>query len=176
MKKFVWSLMGVGAFLVVAQVAQSALTDNQKFTVTVAKNVSITAPVADPSAALDPNSSATLAFPAEVWNVKGNVLNGVAVTFSTDQAFTNTTDSTYKRDAKLTLSTASSTGPASWVIGTGTDSTNYAGGDGVATVTASSNKAGQANFNIVVEFLTVDIAEVAAGSYETTVTGTVTEN
>jgi hypothetical protein len=176
MKKFVWSLMGVGAFLVAAQVAQSALTDNQKFTVTVAKNVSITAPVADQSVAMDPNSNSNVSFPAQVWNVKGNTLNGVSVTFSTDQAFTNTTDNTYKRDAQLSLATASSVGPAAWTIGTGTDATNYAGGDGVATVTASSNKPGQANFNLTVDFLTVDASEVAEGSYETTVTGTVTEN
>ncbi len=178
MKKFVWSLMGVGAFLVAAQVAQSALTDNQKFTVTVAKNVSITAPVADQSVPMaDPESNANVSFPAQVWNVKGNTHTGVAVTFSTDQAFTNTTDSAYKRDAQLTLAEASHTGPATWTIGgTGTDSTDYAGGDGVATVTVTSDKPGQANFNLTVDFLTVDAAQVAEGDYEMTVTGTVSEN
>ena len=70
MKKFVWSLMGVGAFLVAAQVAQSALTDNQKFTVTVAKNVSITAPGVNQTQAMDPNSNANVSFPAQVWQVK----------------------------------------------------------------------------------------------------------
>ena len=98
------------------------------------------------------------------------------MTFSTNQAFTNTTDSNYKRDARLGLATASSTGPATWTIGTSTDSTDYANGDGVATVTASSDKPGQASFNLSVDFLTVDAAQVAEGSYETTVIGTVTEN
>ena len=49
MKKILWSVFGVGALLVGAQVAYTApLTDTttQKFTVTVPKRVSITAPAA----------------------------------------------------------------------------------------------------------------------------------
>ncbi len=183
MKKFLWSLFGVGALLVSAQMAKTApitASDSQTFTVTVPKRVSITAPNAGVTRTL-PNSSATLAFPNQVWQVKRNVLHGVGVTFVVQQPFTNTTDSTYKRDAGLTVAVASgsSTGPATWTVaGTGSAQTDYAAAVPVttATVSASSDKVGQAAFNVGVSFLTVDINNVAEGSYVTTVVGTVTEN
>ncbi len=177
MKKFLWSLFGVGALLVGAQVAYTA-TDSQLFTVTVPKRVTITKPVAAVAATL-PNSSASLAFPNQAWQVQGNVTNGVGVTFVVQQPFTNTTIGTYKRDAGLSVAVASTSGPATWsVAGTGSARTNYSAAVPVntATVSASSNKVGQATFNVGVSFLTVDIAQVATGDYVTTVVGTVTEN
>ncbi len=178
MKKILWSVLGLGALLVGAQVAYTApLTDtaSQKFTVTVPKRVSITAPVAQ--TATLPDSSANLTFPAQTWQVRGNVVNGVAVTFVAQQPFTNTTDSSFVRDAKVTIAVASHTGPATWTVaGTGSAQTDFASAVNTATVSASSNKTGQAAFNLTVDFLTVDIAQVAAGDYETTVVGTVTEN
>lgn len=177
MKKFLWSVLGVGALLVSTQVAYTA-TDSQQFTVNVPKRVTIQAPTPTVAATL-PDSSATLAFPNQAWQVKGNVRNGVAVTFVVQQPFTNTTDNTYKRDAGLTVAVGSTLGPATWTVaGTGSAQTNYAAAVPVntATVSASSNRVGQAAFNIGVSFLTVDIAQVLEGDYVTTVVGTVTEN
>jgi hypothetical protein len=180
MKKILWSVLGVGALLVGAQVAYTApLTDTttQKFTVTVLKRVSITAPAAV-SASL-PDSNANLAFPSQAWQVKGNIQLGVGVTFVAETPFIHTTDSSYQRDAKLSVTLGSTVGPATWTIaGSGTAQTDYANVIPVttATVSASSNKVGQAAFNVNVEFLTVDTAEVAEGDYQTTVRGTVTEN
>jgi len=91
----------------------------------------------------------------------------------------NASDTSYKRDARLSLSAAGTpTGPGVWTIGTATDATNYAAStpDNDATVSASSNRTGQASFNLGVEFLTVENDEVAEGTYSTVVTGTVSAN
>ena len=182
MKKILWSVFGVGALLVGTQVAYTApLTDTttQKFTVTVPKRVSITAPVAV-TETFNPVVDATShAFVAQTWQVKGNVQLGVGVTFVAETPFVHTTDSSYVRDAKLTVTLGSTTGPATWTVaGSGTAQTDYANASPVttATVSASSNKVGQAAFNVAVEFLTANVAEVAEGAYSTTVRGTVTEN
>ena len=177
MKKFLWSLMGVSAFLVGAQVAHSALTGTQTFSVVVPSNISITAPASPAALTLPDNSDLTLSFPAQSWAVKGNSRNGVAVTFAVAQPFVNASDTSYKRDARLSLSAAGTpTGPGVWTIGTATDSTNYAASDNVAAVSVTSNRTGQANFNLGVEFLTVENDEVAEGTYSTVVTGTVSAN
>ncbi|MBL8827907.1 MAG: hypothetical protein JNM18_13100 [Planctomycetaceae bacterium] len=88
----------------------------------------------------------------------------------------NTTDNSFKRDAQIGLSLASNTGPASWTITQATDATDYGNNDGVATVQATSNGVGRANFNLAVTFVTDTFGTFAAGNYETTVTGTVTAN
>jgi hypothetical protein len=175
MKKFLWSLFGVGALLVSAQVAYTA-SDSQQFTVNVPQRITIDALGAANVTATLPDSSLPLSFPAQGWDVKGNVRPGVGVTFKTLQAFTNTTDTNFKRDARLTLGLTSNSGPATWTLGTTTDTTNYASGDGEALVGATSNNVGRATFSVGVEFLTVNIAEVLEGDYVTVVEGTVTSN
>ncbi len=152
----------------------SAATATQKYTVSVPTNVSITAPsdVVKAHDETDNNQS----FPAQQWTVKGNVLAGVSVSFSTNQAFTHLTDSSFKRDAQLSLSEASHLGPATWTISQASDTTNYASSDGVATVAASSNGVGRASFDLAVSFIGGSYGTFAAGNYETTVTGTVTAN
>ncbi len=175
MKKFLWSVVGVGALLVGAQVAYTA-SDSQQFTVNVPQRVTIQAPTPAVLATL-PDSSATLSFPTQVWQIKGNVRNGVTVNFKTLSAFVNTTDTSFKRDARLTLGGVSKTGPANWfAAGSLTDVTNYVAGDGEASVTIFSDNVGQAAQNVHVDFLTMDIAEVLEGDYVTTVVGTVTAN
>jgi len=103
-------------------------------------------------------------------------LAGVNVSFATGTAFVHTTDSTFKRDAQLGLAINSSTGPATWTVGAATDVTNYDASDEVATVTASSDGVGSANFDLDVTFITDTFGSFAAGDYETTVTGTVSSN
>ena len=117
MKKILWSVFGVGALLVGAQVAYTApltATTTQKFTVTVPKRVSITAPAA--VTATLPDSNANLAFPSQPWQVKGNVQLGVGVTFVAETPFTHTTDSSYKRDARLSITLGSTVGDRKSVV------------------------------------------------------------
>jgi hypothetical protein len=149
-------------------------TASQNFTVRVPTNISITAP-----ANILINHDETennQAFPNQAWTVKGNVLSGVTVAFATNQAFTHTTDNTFKRNARLDLALGTTLGPATWSVGQATDTTDYANSDGVATVQASSNGVGRATFNLGVSFITDGYGTFAAGDYVTTVTGTVTAN
>lgn len=153
-----------------------AQTASQKFTVNVPANISITSP-SDVVITHD-ESDDDQAFAPQTWTVKGNTLAGVNVSFSTDQAFTHTTDSSFKRDAQLGLSLSSSNGPATWTIGTASDTTDYANAtpDEVATVAASSDGVGSADFDLAVTFITDTFGSFASGAYETTVTGTVSSN
>ncbi len=175
MKKILWSLFGVGALAFGAQVAYTAV-DQQQYTVNVPQRITIDALGAANVTATLPDSNATLAFPSQNWDVKGNVQPGVNVNFKTLQAFTNTTTPSFKRDARLSLGLVSNTGPAVWTPGVLVDSTNYGGGDEEALVSCTSNGVGRAVLSLGVEFLTVDIGQVAEGDYVTTVQGTVTAN
>jgi hypothetical protein len=174
MKNKILGLIALGILSTFTSELMAQTTATQKFTVSVPTNISITAPA---NVALTHNETdSDQAFPAQQWVVKGNSRQGVTVSFSTGSAFVHTTDNTFKRNAQLALSVGSSTGPATWTINQGTDVTDYAGGDGVATVQASSNNVGRANFNLAVTFITDTFGTFASGDYETTVTGTVTAN
>lgn len=168
--------LSVVALMVVSSsaFAQAPVTASQKYTVNVPTVISITAP-SDVSLTHDQSDNNQI-FPTQSWLVKGNTLAGVSVTFATNQAFTHTTNANYKRNAKLDLSLGATSGPAIWSITTPSDTTNYAVNDGVAQVAASSNGVGRAGFNLSVTFITDQFGSFAAGSYETTVTGTVSAN
>lgn len=155
-----------------AAVAQQSAT--QKFTVTVPTNISITAP-ADATLTHD-ESDNDQTFAAQQWQVFGNGQAGVSVTFSTATPFIHTTLPSFERDAELGLALNSNTGPAAWSIDTATDVTDYANGDDVATVAASSDGVGRGTFDLSVKFITDTFGSFASGDYETTVTGTVTSN
>lgn len=167
------SLFALAALFVATQ-ANAQTSASQKYTVTVPTNISITAP-ADVAITHD-ETDADQAFPAQQWTVKGNVLAGVSVSFSTGTAFTHTTDASFKRDAKLDLSVASNNGPGSWTVSQASDQTDYDNSDEVATVQAASDGVGRATFDLAVSFITEEFGTFAAGDYDTTVTGTVTAN
>ena len=154
--------------------AEAQATDNQVFTVTVPTVLTITGP-ANVTVAHD-QSDSNQAFAAQQWTASVNDVDGATVIFQTNQAFTHTVASSYKRNAKLDLAIASSDAGANWSVSTATDQTNYAGADGVAAVQASSTAPGDAAFNLTVTFITTDFSSLAAGSYTTTVTATLTAN
>lgn len=166
------------SYLVVASCSLSALCiawcADQKFTVQVPANISITSP-SNASLTHD-ESDNNQAFPGQTWLVKGNVQNGVSVSFATNQAFTHETDANFKRDARLNLAAGAKQGPATWTVTKAVDTTDYTNGDGIASVTAASNGVGRSEFNLTVTFITDSFGTFAAGNYETTVTGTVTAN
>ena len=202
MKKFLWSVFGVGAMLVGAQAVYSAV-DSQQFTVSVPKRVSITAPTADQTkvytgadlAAAELVADDTFTFAPQLWAVKGNVKNGVTVDFEMgpfsnvvspfDPVGPGTLDDVAAvmafQDGGLSVAVASNTGPATWVLD-GTSavaSSNYAAVSPAspnAIVSYKSNRVGQADFNVTVAFLATDLNAVVAGDYITTVVGTLTEN
>lgn len=170
-KQVLAALVAVSAFAINAQAQTTA---SQKYKVVVPANISITAPT--DAVITHDESDNDQAFSAQQWTVKGNTLAGVSVSFSTNQAFTHTTDSSYKRDAKLDLSLNSNLGPATWNVSQASDQTDYGNSVEVATVQASSDGVGRATFDLAVSFITGEFGTFAAGDYETTVTGTVTSN
>ncbi len=170
-KKFVFSC-ACAATLVGLVSSDAMAQSSQGFTVNVPQSLSIVAPTV--AAVISHNETdAPQAFPAQVWAVKGNTRNGVNVTFSTATPFVHSTDSSFKRNAKLDLALGTVQGPATWALGTTSDVTNYVADDGIAQVTASSNGVGRANFNLTVSFITEEYGLFAAGDYVTTVTGTI---
>ena len=142
---------------------------------TASAQLAITAPSASVSIAHDATNNDQV-FAAQNWQVQCNDNQGGTVMFSTNQAFRNTADGTYQRDARLDLSIASAAAFAQWAVTVASDQTNYAAADGVATVQARSNRRGDATFDLTVTFLTVQYDTLAEGAYQLTVTGTLTGN
>lgn len=187
MKKFLGSLLGLGALLVSAQVAYTA-TDSQLFTVNVPKRVTITAPtptvtknltLADLTAA-ELTSTDDVAMAPQTWAVKANAKNGVKVDFDT-LPFTNMThplDNIYQ-NAKLQVTQGAGSGPATWTLSTASNvaTTDYTSitTPGVR-ISYTSDKVGSSDFVVAMTFVAPDLNAVTEGSYQTTVVGTVTEN
>lgn len=168
----------VVALAICASVAFTVHADtngSQGFRVIVPSTISITAPSTTAVITHD-RSDNNQQFPAQNWVVRGNVPNGVNVTFSTGSAFVNRSDSTAKRNVLLGVSVSSTQGPASWSVGPATDTTNYLANDEIAQVGATSNGSGSANFDVSVSFVTEDFDLFTAGNYEVTVFGTVAAN
>ncbi len=161
-----------------ASTAMAATTGSQKFTVTVPSNISIVAPPTNVSLTHKETDSNEV-FEDQTWTVKGNTLAGVNVTFVAVSPFQHTdTSTTFKRNALLGLAPGTLTGPATWTIVKGSDATDYANATpkNTATVKASSNGVGTAELKLSVTFITDGFGTFAAGTYETTVTGTVASN
>lgn len=167
-------LLAVAATVAFASQAKAQQTASQTYTVTVPTSIQISAP-ADATATHD-ESDNDLAFSPAAWTVSGNASAGVGVSFATATAFVHTVDSSFKRDAQLDLAVGTTEGPASWSVSTASDVTDYANSNEIATVTASSDGVGLANFDLTVTFITDTFGTFAAGDYSTTVTGTVTAN
>jgi hypothetical protein len=162
----------IAAALVLSpSLAMAQTGGSQGFTVIVPQSLKITAPSA--VSITHDQSDNPQEFPDQAWIVRGNVRNGVTVTFATAAPFVNAVDSNFKRDAKLDLAVSSTQGPAAWQVDTASDTTDYAGNDNVAQVVASSNGVGRADLNLKVTFVTEDFSLFAAGNYVTTVTGTI---
>ncbi len=162
------------ACLTFGSLANAADTDSQSHTVTVPETLTIVAPVAQ-TLTHDETDDAQV-FGTQNWEVSANSATGVTVTFSTSTAFVHTTDSGYKRDAKLDLALNTSSGPGTWSVTTATDQTDYAATDESASVVAESDDAGNATFDLVVTFITDEYGVFAAGDYAMTVVGTVVAN
>ena len=176
MKSKLLTLVVLVAVAAAASCSWAATTASQSFTVTVPTNLSITAPAA--ASLTHDMTNSNQAFPAQAWVVTGNTKNGVNVTLVAGSPFTNTADSAAVRDVQLGLSMGNSVGSGAWTVTTASDSTNYANASPklTATVAASSNGVGSGTLNLTVTFVTNNIATVEAGSYTTTVTGTVASN
>lgn len=109
-------------------------------------------------------------FPSQRWSVTSQNSLGAVVTLQTNQAFTNTSDSTAKRDVQISLNIRN--GPR-WRVSQRRDETDYKSGDEIAIVRAESDRAGDANFNLRVIFREESVDDLMDGDYELTVIGTI---
>ncbi len=167
------------AFIAIVSVAArpangQTATASQNYSVIVPPSISIVAPSNQVITHDLTDNNQT--FPLQTWTVKGNLANGLNVSFATTHAFTHSSDANSKRNAQLGLALASSQGAGRWTITKATDATNFASGDELAEVTAVSDGVGRANFNLSVTFVTEEIGLFAAGDYSTTIVGTVSAN
>ena len=111
-----------------------------------------------------------------LWFARTASGTGSTVTLSTDRAFENVGNASYKRDVRLRIPTMYVSPGSGWEFDTALDQTDYAAGDETATVQVSSDSAGVALILLHVTFLTGDVSTLAGGRYEVTVTGTISEN
>lgn len=174
MKSSIQLMAGVALTALISSNATAQITDSQKFTVNVPTNISITAPV-DQAITHDETDS-NQSFPLQTWSVVGNTVAGVTVSLAVDQPFTHTADPSYRRDVQMGFAIKNTSGPGTWTLTQSSDTTDYDANDLVATVGASSNGTGSATFDLAISFITGTYGSFAAGTYETTVVGTVTAN
>ena len=165
--------VAVSLFFLSATAAQ-AQNASQAFRVAVPSSLAIVAPVGQQLT--HDQTDNNQAFSKQRWTVKGNVSNGVVVTFVSATPFVHETNGTMRRDALLGLELAGKTGPADWTVTKAADATNISGNDNDASVAASSNGVGRANFDLSVTFVTGEFGTFAAGNYNLTVVGTVSAN
>ena len=167
------TMVALSLLILTTNLAFSQANDTTVFTVTAPVVLTVTAPAATAGITHDETDNDN-AFPVQSWTVAQNGHSGASISFATDQAFTNTVTSSFKRDCKLDLALASSDTGSGWAVTTASDQTDYGSADGVATVAAASTAPGDAAFNLTVTFITVDWSTMASGDYDLTVTGTIT--
>jgi hypothetical protein len=175
-------IMSAFAIAVLSQTASAQTTDTQRFTVTVPSTLSITGP-ADQTLTHDTTNNNQVFVPgsntANHWAVQCNSGAGATVNLRTNTPFTHTSNSVYKRDAKLDLAVSSSDNngtSAIWTVSTPSDQTNYAGSDNVAAVQATSSLPGKATLALSVTFITSTYSTLLQGDYQIDVVGTIAAN
>lgn len=173
LKKIVFSfLCGLAVAWSMASTASAQTSGSQGFSVIVPTSLSIVAPSSTTSVNHNETDSPQ-AFPAQVWAVRGNLRSGVNVNFTTTSPFVHAEDPEFRRNAQLDLAVGTTQGPALWTVAKASDATAYATGDNDAQVSVSSSGVGRANLNLTVSFITDDFGTLAAGTYATTVVGTI---
>ena len=166
------SLVAVAAVCVMIAGVSSAFgtTATQSNTVTVPSVLTVTAPAAG-TLTHDGNDTNQALAPAD-WTVASNGASGAAISFEVIAPFVGPMD--YKRDVKLDLTVSTSDTGSGWETSVATAQTN--GTTSSATVTAASTAAGNASLTLGVTMLNSDYSTMAAGSYTTTVTATLSAN
>lgn len=167
-------LVAAASLFCVSATGAQAQTASQPFRVVVPSSLAIVAPAGQVMTHDQTDNNQT--FGKQRWTVKGNVPNGVAVTFATNTPFIHDSNTSMRRDAQLSLELAGSTGPGNWTVTTAADATNMGSSDNDARVAATSNGVGKANFDLLISFVTGEFGTFASGNYNLTVVGTVAAN
>lgn len=164
-------------FIVAAMLLLQPLTasDDTVYTVRVSPFMQLDALTADRTAT-HPLTAGNITFANNRWFARTSSGTGSTIRFSTDHAFQHVASPTSQRDARLTLTNLVGNSSAGWQYDAVTDTTNYAAGDGTATVQVSSRAPGTAVITMRVEFLTGTVSTLRQGQYQMTVIGTISEN
>lgn len=163
------------ALCLLLSTSASAQTDDQSFEMQVPVVLSIAAPQDTVSLSHD-ETDTNQAFPAQTWDVSGNPGAGVTVTFAVATPFELTGNTSLKADCLLSVSVRSETGADFEPVAPGSAQTNYASNIDTATVSATSDGPGSAELDLAVTFISPVFSDLAAGTYTTTVTGTIASN
>lgn len=149
--------------------------DSNRYRVTVPHYMRIDA-LQPAASATHPGTSADVTLANQIWFAASASPTGATVQLTTDHAFHNVQNDSYRRDARLRLTRLMATRQARWQFDTITDQTNYIAADEVATVQYSSRGPGIAFAWLDVTFLTGDMATLRGGDYQLTVIGTISQN
>jgi hypothetical protein len=152
--------------------AQATDTDTQTFTVTVAPILSINAPITGGATIAHDTTDTNQVFPLQTWSALCN--NGLGA--SIDFVITPFANGTTERNAQLVAAVLSSDASAAWAMTTASATTDYLSATPNATVSAASEGPGNASFGLTVTFIDSDYSVLPAGSFVSTVTGTITAN
>lgn len=165
----------------VTQVVVGQEQDSQTFVITVPSEISIQAPTPNVNI-VHSGIDADQPFPSQQWVVLGNVARGVTVTFTLESPFVTGLGNAnhLRRDAALTIQPTTTNGPATWTGAVSTISTDIVNGKTLDSWQTVSDDVGTATFDLNMTFLN-NLAgggsgTFAAGVYQTTVTGEITEN
>lgn len=148
---------------------------SNNFVLTVPAYMELTA-LRGPQFQSHPGTAADLTFTNSVWWARTASASGSTVTFTTDRAFQNVADASKKRDVRLRLPFMYVSPGSGWEFETNTDQSDYAIGDEIAAVQVTSSSAGVALVFMQVTFITGDVSTLTGGTYELTVTGTISQN
>lgn len=149
--------------------------DNTKYKVHVSPFMQIDALGAD-RVTTHPMTAGNVNFNNQQWYARTSSATGSTVTLSSDHAFHNLSDPSYKRDVRLQLTQMYVTASSGWKFDTVVDTTNYVAADETATVQVSCKRPGNATIWLNVSFLTGNLATLKGGQYQMTVVGTISEN
>jgi hypothetical protein len=167
-----WGTMAVPA------VAQSDTIDQQRFEVYVPPRLSGLVNVEGPPSVriVHDGTDNNQAFAPQHWDIGSNARRGAQLSLTTLTAFRrNGSVLGVRRDARLNLALLRADSGSNWAVTTPTAQTNYRAGvlGEIATVRAESFGAGDATFDLRVQFITEDSATLPQGDYLLTVVGTI---
>lgn len=121
-----------------------------------------------------PGTSADVPLGSSLWIGRTASNTGSTIRLATDTPFQNLTNPNAKRDAHLFV--PGYFGFGNWSADTAVDQTDYAIGKNDAAVEFSSTGPGIIWIPLRVTFLTGNVNTLAGGTYQITVTGTITAN
>ncbi len=107
------------------------------------------------------------------WDIGSGFANGCVVEW-TAAPFTHVSQSTSLADCSVAVSIAQSNRRGQWRVVKASDKTNISSGTQPATVSIAAARPGTARVQLLVQFLGTNVTNLAAGDYQTTITGTIT--